>query len=145
MAASNSPPRWPSVALGIQGFLTLPERIKVAVRDGWAFLEGMVDWDDPRSIAESVAHRVQGVKGITNRLSLQPRSYAVGHRKLPPPGTIWMFSMREPRNFDGARTIGPAVARLAEAERAMTARSPVFGDRDPIICVGLPLKGGSKG
>ena len=40
--------------------------IKAIVRDGWITLEGQVQWDFQRRMAESAVRRVPGVKGVIN-------------------------------------------------------------------------------
>ena len=54
---------------------TLPytsQSVKVVVRDGWVTLEGDVDWEFERSMAESTVRSVKGVKGITNLVAVKP-------------------------------------------------------------------------
>lgn len=49
------------------------EHIKVVVRDGWATLEGQVEWNYQRERAEEAVRRLRGVKGVTNSIQLYPR------------------------------------------------------------------------
>ena len=49
------------------------ERIKVTVRDGWVTLEGSVDWYYQKAAAEEDVRNLQGVKGVTNLITLAPR------------------------------------------------------------------------
>lgn len=49
------------------------EHIRVVVRDGWATLEGQVEWNFARERAEQAVRRVRGLKGITNLIQLSPR------------------------------------------------------------------------
>ena len=54
---------------------TLPytsQSVKVVVRDGWVTLEGDVDWEFQRRMAESTVRSVKGVKGITNLVAVKP-------------------------------------------------------------------------
>ena len=54
---------------------TLPytsQSVKVVVRDGGVTLEGDVDWEFERSMAESTVRSVKGVKGITNLVAVKP-------------------------------------------------------------------------
>jgi osmotically-inducible protein OsmY len=54
---------------------TLPytsQSVKPVVRDGWVTLEGDVDWDFQRRMAESTVRSVRGVKGITNLIAVKP-------------------------------------------------------------------------
>ncbi len=48
------------------------ERISVEVRHGVATLEGTVDRRSQKSAAEFDAERVKGVRGVANRIELQP-------------------------------------------------------------------------
>lgn len=50
------------------------ERIKVTIRDGWATLEGNVEWDSERKSAERVVQRLRGVTGVTNLIVVQPKA-----------------------------------------------------------------------
>ena len=48
------------------------ERIKAVVRDGWITLEGNVQWDFQRRMAESAVRKIQGVKGVFNLITVKP-------------------------------------------------------------------------
>ena len=47
--------------------------MKVVVKDGWVTIEGNAEWHYQRTRAEDAVRRVNGVKGITNVISLRPR------------------------------------------------------------------------
>ena len=50
---------------------TVPhERIKVTVRDGWVTLEGNVDWRYQRENAEADVRNLEGVKGVSNQITV---------------------------------------------------------------------------
>jgi osmotically-inducible protein OsmY len=49
------------------------EHIRVVVRDGWATLEGQVEWNYSKERAERAVARVRGVKGVTNLIQVSPR------------------------------------------------------------------------
>jgi osmotically-inducible protein OsmY len=49
------------------------ESIKSVVKNGWATLEGDLEWNYQRMRAENAALRVKGVLGITNHINLAPR------------------------------------------------------------------------
>jgi osmotically-inducible protein OsmY len=49
------------------------QRIKVIVKDRWVTLEGDVDWNFQREGAEAAVRRVQGVKGVSNLIRIQPQ------------------------------------------------------------------------
>jgi len=48
------------------------ENIQVSVINGWVFLDGAVDWEFHRNIAEEVVLDLTGVLGVTNRIELKP-------------------------------------------------------------------------
>ena len=49
------------------------DKIKVTVRNGWVTLEGTLDWQFQRNLAENSAKKLRGVIGITNNIVLKPR------------------------------------------------------------------------
>jgi osmotically-inducible protein OsmY len=49
------------------------DHIRVVVHDGWATLEGDVEWNYQRDRAETAVRRVRGVRGITNLIQVKPR------------------------------------------------------------------------
>jgi len=48
------------------------EMIRATVSDGWVRLEGTVDWQFQRTAAEEAVHRLTGVKGVTNLVTVKP-------------------------------------------------------------------------
>lgn len=59
---------------GIQNHISLPaDRIKVTVRSGWVTLEGSVDWQYQRALAESAVKKIRGVLGVTNSIEVKPK------------------------------------------------------------------------
>jgi osmotically-inducible protein OsmY len=48
------------------------DNIKVLVRDGWLTLEGTVEWNFQRDLAESAVRRVSGIKGVSNLVVVKP-------------------------------------------------------------------------
>ncbi len=59
-------------ALEWDAFLS-PEKIEVTVSKGWVTLKGEVEWQFQRQDAERVVRRLNGVKGVTNLISIKPR------------------------------------------------------------------------
>jgi len=58
----------------LDSYVSLPgDKIKVTVKNGWVTLEGQVDWQYQKTLAESAAKRVKGVIGITNNVEVTPR------------------------------------------------------------------------
>ena len=52
----------------------VPEgKVTVEVRNGWVTLKGEVPWDYHRRAAERAVRNLDGVKGITNLITIQPR------------------------------------------------------------------------
>lgn len=59
------------------------EKIKATVDAGWVKLEGDVEWKYQKSAAESAVRNLIGIKGISNLISVKPRTistYDVGQR-----------------------------------------------------------------
>jgi osmotically-inducible protein OsmY len=49
------------------------DRIKVTVRYGWVTLEGAVDWQYQKSLAESAVKNLNGVLGVSNNIEVKPQ------------------------------------------------------------------------
>ncbi len=49
------------------------EKIKAVVKSGWVTLEGQVEWNYQRAMAERAARRVKGVFAVSNLIKLAPR------------------------------------------------------------------------
>src|SRR5690242_16887767 len=43
------------------------------IADGWVTLEGTVDWQWQKALAESAVKRLKGVTGITNEIEVKPK------------------------------------------------------------------------
>ena len=50
------------------------DRIKVTVKDGWVRLEGTVDWEYQKSLAQSAMKKLKGVSGVTNKIQVTPKA-----------------------------------------------------------------------
>jgi osmotically-inducible protein OsmY len=48
------------------------QHITVVVRSGWITLEGEVEWDFQRRIAEKAVGKAKGAKGVTNLVKIKP-------------------------------------------------------------------------
>ena len=48
------------------------DRLKAGIRDGFVTLEGKVEWHYQREAAESCARKVNGVRGVTNKIEVKP-------------------------------------------------------------------------
>jgi osmotically-inducible protein OsmY len=53
------------------------DRIKVLVDDGWIYLDGTVDWEYERTFAQRSVENLEGVRGLTNNISISPRTVDV--------------------------------------------------------------------
>jgi osmotically-inducible protein OsmY len=49
------------------------DKIKVTVSKGWVKLEGEVEWQYQRALAESTVRNLTGVVGVTNLVTVKPR------------------------------------------------------------------------
>lgn len=50
------------------------QNIHVTVTRGWVTLSGEVEWEYQRRAAERAVRRLSGVRGVTNQISLRPRT-----------------------------------------------------------------------
>ncbi len=58
----------------LESHVSIPnDKIKVTVEKGWVTLEGTVDWQYQKSLAESAIKKLRGVVGITNNITLKPQ------------------------------------------------------------------------
>ena len=49
------------------------ENVRAIVNEGWVTLEGQVEWNYQRELAESAVRRLKGVKGVSNLIHVKPR------------------------------------------------------------------------
>ena len=58
----------------IQNHVSLPaDKIKVTAKNGWITLEGTVDWQYQKIVAESAVKKLRGVIGVTNNIEVKPQ------------------------------------------------------------------------
>ena len=58
----------------LESHVSLPaDKIKVTVKNGWVTLEGTVDWQYQKTLAESGIKKLKGVVGIFNKIEIQPK------------------------------------------------------------------------
>lgn len=50
------------------------DKIEIKVDDGWVYLDGSVQWDYEKKAAENAIQNLLGVRGITNRILVNPKS-----------------------------------------------------------------------
>jgi osmotically-inducible protein OsmY len=66
------------VIAGIKNVMpTVCERIRVRVADGRVTLEGEVDWQYQRGLAEEVTQRVKGIRSLSNDIFVRPQTLSV--------------------------------------------------------------------
>ena len=58
----------------IAGDVCVPsDAVKVTVEQGWITLDGEVDWSFQKEAAEQCLHRLLGVVGVTNMITIKPK------------------------------------------------------------------------
>jgi osmotically-inducible protein OsmY len=58
----------------LENHISIPsDQIKVTVKSGWVTLEGKVDWQYQKVVAESAVKKLRGVLGITNNIEVKPQ------------------------------------------------------------------------
>ena len=58
----------------LENHISIPhDKIKVTVKNGWVTLEGNVDWQYQKTLAESAVKKLRGVIGITNSIEVKPK------------------------------------------------------------------------
>jgi osmotically-inducible protein OsmY len=58
----------------LENHVSIPaDKIKVTVKGGWVTLEGTVDWQYQKTLAESAVKKLKGVLGVTNNIEVKPR------------------------------------------------------------------------
>ena len=59
----------------LQSHISIPsDKIKVTVSRGWVTLEGTVDWQYQKALAESAVKKLKGVIGVTNSIEVKPQA-----------------------------------------------------------------------
>ena len=58
----------------MESHVSIPsDKIKVTVKNGWVTLEGSVDWQYQKTLAESAMKKLRGVLGIFNKIEVKPK------------------------------------------------------------------------
>ena len=58
----------------LQSHVSIPaDRIRVTVQNGWVALEGTVDWQYQKTLAESAVKKLKGVLGVTDSIEVRPQ------------------------------------------------------------------------
>jgi osmotically-inducible protein OsmY len=59
----------------LESHVSIPaDTVKVTVKDGWVRLEGTVDWEYQKSLAQSAMKKLKGVSGVTNKIQVTPKA-----------------------------------------------------------------------
>ena len=59
----------------LESHVSVPnDSIKVTVRSGWVTLEGSVEWQYQKSLAELSVKKLKGVIGVTNKIEVKPKA-----------------------------------------------------------------------
>ncbi len=62
------------VAHEIESHAGLPsDRIRATVKDGWVTLEGVVEWQYQKGLAESAVKKLKGVIGVSNKITVEAK------------------------------------------------------------------------
>jgi osmotically-inducible protein OsmY len=58
----------------LESHISIPnDKVKVTVKNGWVTLEGRVDWQYQKELAESAVKKLKGVVGIINDTEVRPQ------------------------------------------------------------------------
>lgn len=58
----------------LDSHISIPtDKIKVTVKNGWVTLEGTVDWQYQKALAESAVKKLKGVVGVINNIQVKPQ------------------------------------------------------------------------
>ncbi|HTJ27596.1 MAG TPA: BON domain-containing protein [Candidatus Limnocylindria bacterium] len=125
--------------------VTVPEdTVTVEVEDGWLTLEGRVDWRFQRENAEGAVQNLTGVRGITNRIAVQPHVRGSNvektiREKFERTADIDASRIRV-ETHDGTVTLRGSVRSFAEREDAARAAYAVPGvsQVENLITVSVP-------
>jgi osmotically-inducible protein OsmY len=76
------------------------DAVKVTVEQGWITLDGELDWNFQKEAAEQCVHRLPGVVGVTNLITIKPKvdvsgiqddiTHALNRLWFFDPQTIWV-------------------------------------------------------
>ena len=66
-----------AIADAVKWSSTVPTTVHAEVNKGWVVLTGEVDWSFQRDDAVGIVHGVKGVKGVTNLVTLKPKTSPV--------------------------------------------------------------------
>jgi len=114
------------VVKNVENHVFLPaDKITVTVRDGWVSLDGTVNWNYQRELAQDSAKGVKGVRGITNNIMLKSR-ISTSDVKSKIEDALQRNARLDARNIsvqaeESAVTLSGTVRSFAEKEEASDA------------------------
>jgi len=102
------------------------DRIKATVEDGWIHLEGEIEWQYQKWAAEGAVRNLTGVKGVTNLITVKPRTVSAHEVSQKIKDSLRRHAERDADRItiearDGRITLRGTVSSFAErqdAERA---------------------------
>jgi osmotically-inducible protein OsmY len=76
------------------------ERIQSTVADAWVVLEGSVDYATQRQDAEKAISNLKGVRGVTNRIRVDPPRFSADDVRTAIRGALERHAQREAARFE---------------------------------------------
>lgn len=70
-----------AVSNALEWNVLLPRHLQAVVEDGWITLAGKVQWRFQRNAAEDAIEQLIGVKGINNKIAVQPRNAPIAVKR----------------------------------------------------------------
>jgi Predicted periplasmic or secreted lipoprotein len=118
------------------------DRIKATVEDGWIALEGEVEWQYQKWAAEGAVRNLTGVKGVTNLITVKPRTTSTHEVGQKIKDSMRRHAERDADRItieakDGRVTLRGTVSSFAERQDAERAawQAPGVTNVDDMIAV----------
>ena len=101
------------------------DKVKVVVRDGWATLEGTVEWQYQKDAAGRCVRYLMGVSGVTNSIGIKPHATSAGVKAKIEDAFRRHADLDARRiaveTFDGKVTLSGSVSSWSERHEAESA------------------------